>query len=258
MSTIKGKNPNTSDLKYNSAKNAGILGGQTSRENKQKRIVAYNLNPKQCMQCHIPISYEKRTNKFCSKSCAAKYNVPKIISNIEIQEKRSKNISEAFLKKYADGYKPSHQGFCNITLRHCCICEKPFYTRPWVKKKTCSSECRNELFHNTSFETKYHFNQYQNKIILLESGWEIQLAEWLDLNNISWIRPSAIPWVDNSNKNHKYYPDFYLPDFNVYLDPKNPMVIAKDKQKLEAITKIISLFYGNVDNIIEEISYLLK
>ena len=35
-----------------------------------------------------------------------------------------------------------------------------------------------------------------------------------------------------NNIKHLYYPDFYLPDYNVYLDPKNSFLIKKDKEKI--------------------------
>lgn len=45
-----------------------------------------------------------------------------------------------------------------------------------------------------------------------------------------WIRPkTGFIWTDEGNK---YYPDFYLPDYDVYLDPKNSYLQLKDKVKI--------------------------
>jgi hypothetical protein len=40
----------------------------------QQRIERYNITPKKCVRCNTALSYEKKHNKFCNRSCAAKYN----------------------------------------------------------------------------------------------------------------------------------------------------------------------------------------
>lgn len=55
-----------------------------------------------------------------------------------------------------------------------------------------------------------------NKWFLLESFHEWEIANILDKNNIKWIRPAK--QVLSSGLG--YEPDFYLKDYDVYLDPK--------------------------------------
>lgn len=52
---------------------AGRLGGIKSREQKEQRILEYDLNPFVCLECKGSMPYEKRHNKFCSSSCSATY-----------------------------------------------------------------------------------------------------------------------------------------------------------------------------------------
>ena len=59
----------------------------------------------------------------------------------------------------------------------------------------------------------------------LDSSYELEVAKSLDENQIEWIRPSHLIWHDDTGIEHRYYPDFYLPKFNVYLDPKNDFLI---------------------------------
>lgn len=73
------------------------------------------------------------------------------------------------------------------------------------------------------------------KGIMLDSSWELALAKRLDDKNIKWIRPSAIPWIDKNGITHNYFPDFYLPEHNLLLDPKNPYAIKVQKDKLDII-----------------------
>lgn len=59
----------------------------------------------------------------------------------------------------------------------------------------------------------------------LDSSLEYDLAVILDKQGIRWERCSRFDYVDNNQKQHTYTPDFYLPDYNVYLDPKNDYLI---------------------------------
>jgi len=74
-------------------------------------------------------------------------------------------------------------------------------------------------------------------IVKLDSSWEESLAKRLDQLNIEWIRPdNPIPWVDNKGKTHNYFPDFYLPEYDLFLDPKNSYARANQKEKLDILT----------------------
>lgn len=61
--------------------------------------------------------------------------------------------------------------------------------------------------------------------IKLDSSYEVILAQSLDANNIKWSRCKRFPYKTPSGKLHYYTPDFYLPDFDIYLDPKNDFLI---------------------------------
>lgn len=70
--------------------------------------------------------------------------------------------------------------------------------------------------------------RYKN--IWFDSEWEVRVAKSLDENQIVWTRPkTGFVWNENNNK---YFPDFYLPTYDVYLDPKNDYLIEKDREKI--------------------------
>lgn len=73
------------------------------------------------------------------------------------------------------------------------------------------------------------------KGVKLDSKYEYEVAKNLDENHIEWKRPSYLIWEDDDGIKHRYYPDFYLPEFNVYLDPKNDYLI-NSKSKRFGIT----------------------
>lgn len=80
------------------------------------------------------------------------------------------------------------------------------------------------------------------KGILLDSSWELELAKRLDELNIIWVRPEPLPWQDEEGITHNYFPDFYLPDHDLYLDPKNKHAINVQEKKL----KILLTTYDNI------------
>ena len=78
--------------------------------------------------------------------------------------------------------------------------------------------------------------------ILMDSSWEVELAKRLDDLNIKWIRPDPIVWTDLNNLTHNYFPDFYLTDYDIYLDPKNPFAYQQQIEKI----KILLETYSNI------------
>ena len=82
--------------------------------------------------------------------------------------------------------------------------------------------------------------------IILGSSYEREVAKSLDENNIKWIKPKYLKWESPlDNKEHRYYPDFYLPEYDVYLDPKNDYLIhnknkyfgIKDTEKISLVER---------------------
>lgn len=79
------------------------------------------------------------------------------------------------------------------------------------------------------------YKKIDGTIIMLDSSWEEELAKRLDELEIEWIRPDPLPWIDEAGITHNYFPDFYLPKYNLYLDPKNPQAIKVQKKKLDCL-----------------------
>ena len=73
--------------------------------------------------------------------------------------------------------------------------------------------------------------------IKLDSSWELILAKRLDELKIKWIRPEPLQWFDEEGKLHHYFPDFYLEDYDIFLDPKNPHAIKVQQNKLTLLLK---------------------
>jgi hypothetical protein len=73
------------------------------------------------------------------------------------------------------------------------------------------------------------------KGVMLDSSWELALAMRLDELQIKWERPEPLKWVDKDGNEHNYFPDFYLEEYDLYLDPKNPAAYQNQKEKVEVL-----------------------
>jgi hypothetical protein len=71
--------------------------------------------------------------------------------------------------------------------------------------------------------------------VMLDSTWELALAIRLDQLGIKWVRPDPIEWVDECGIIHNYFPDFYLTDHDIFLDPKNPIAYRVQEKKINCL-----------------------
>lgn len=90
-----------------------------------------------------------------------------------------------------------------------------------------------ELAIARGFGGKNYRKTFQYNGVILESSYELELAKELDKHSIKWVRPKRMKWIDHSGKQRHYTPDFYLPEYDIYLDPKNEYLIKIDSVKVE-------------------------
>lgn len=231
---------------------------ESCKRKKQQRIKEYNENPSKCTYCDSALSYDKRKNKFCGSSCSATYNNTGRVASQEKKEKISKSLKGK--PKTRIGYGKL---YCNVFLKQCSCCENKFYVNN-IKhsRKTCSKRCATILitqfrtYQNGSRKAVWFYNPYENKKVLLESSWEVRTANKLIELDIEWVRPDPLDWIDSAGKPRLYYPDFYLPKFNIYLDPKNPYCMKKDVEKMNCISKKVSVVYGDIQKVLGYIQSL--
>jgi predicted nuclease of restriction endonuclease-like RecB superfamily len=58
--------------------------------------------------------------------------------------------------------------------------------------------------------------------VLMDSTWEVAMAERLDHLKISWDRREdmKLPYFSKAGRKRNYIPDFYLPDYDIYIEVK--------------------------------------
>lgn len=85
--------------------------------------------------------------------------------------------------------------------------------------------------------------------VLLQSSYELECSIILNKLNIEWCRPKSLKY-DGRN----YFADFYLPKYDIYLDPKNPYKAKLDEAKIKKVIEQnnVKVFVLLKDNISEE------
>jgi hypothetical protein len=82
---------------------------------------------------------------------------------------------------------------------------------------------------------KLYFEKNDGSVVYLQSSYEIRFAKILEALRIEWSRPEPLPWIDDSGKSHRYYPDFKVG--KIYIDTKNDYLAVKDKPKIDAVVE---------------------
>jgi len=190
----------------------------------------YIKNPIKCKLCENILTYFQKItgNKFCSSSCGATYSnlrrdkdtyVRQAISlrkSISNNENRFPKIDIGNGLYRTTGFKEGE----HCIIGFCVTCGKTIRNYMY---KTCGKECKSKLLSisvrgKTGGSTKQYIQvkESSGRLVSLDSSWELIMANNLDNNDITWSRPSSF-LLSNGRK---YTPDFYLPDYNLYLDPK--------------------------------------
>lgn len=155
-------NPNKSRHNHSLAGKKGNIATRRICANKSEQLKSeYLENPKLCTQCACSISFNKRQNKFCSQSCAAKFNNKQPL-------RRNKKIN-------IDGELKEFRCLnCNDLLN---VCRNS-------KNKYCSSKCQHELAYKERIEVwgktgqigKAPLKRYLSEVN--NSCWTCGITDW--------------------------------------------------------------------------------
>lgn len=143
-----------------------------------------------------------------------------------------KKAAEAIRKAHAEG---KYEGSANKGLQTRRANGKDRHTE---ETKQLLRELALSSNHRRVLRSTRKYIKKDGTEVLLDSSWEEALAKRLDELDIRWSRPSPIKWVDDNGKSHNYFPDFYLNEYDLYLDPKNDIVY---NMTIDKITKLKDL-----------------
>ena len=97
-----------------------------------------------------------------------------------------------------------------------------------AKKRGLSGGYRKNAGRSKKFQV---YDSYGNATTL-QSSYELDVSEILSELSINWMRPKALKY-----KGKNYFADFYLPDFDIWLDPKNDYKAKLDQSKIDSVIR---------------------
>lgn len=215
-----------------------------------------------CPKCNI--NHDK-LGKFCSRSCAnsrgPRSELTKSKQSISNKIYEESLTDEQKVTRYYQWRSASPNFICGpytkIKLRPCSHCGKEFWSNNLhtkVYNTTCSDHCFLSVKRKNSSGNKTTYNGE-----VYDSNWEVLFAKWMNEQSITFIRPTThIAWIDSAGKQRKYFPDFYIPILDLYIDPKNRFCIVSQKEKLDYVSKNINLIYGEVEYLKNHVLSLLE
>ncbi len=223
---------------------------------KAKKWIIVNRTCKFC-KTEFESTNQVKHKVCCSKQCAGKYS-----QSFQDKEKLSTRMKNLFQEGKIKAPISRDKNKITSSKRRndsekllydliCYNCGKEFQHKQ-KKIKHCSPECvRINRSNKCGGQTNY--KRYNYKGISMDSSWEVMVAEWLDEQKINWIRDRTLKfkWNDENNIIHHYYPDFFLPDLDLYIDPKNKYLMEKDLYKINKVkdTYKIDLICGEIESI---------
>ena len=180
--------------------------------------------------------------KFCGKSCAAKFNNAN--RNSRSKESRLRTSNAMSGRKNPSAKNPELQPrWCGIRFHNCSNCGKHM-TNP--KRNTCSKSCLDNIrSKNGTLKKRISYRGF-----VFQSSWEVRIAEFLDQHDIKWTQPKKrLLWKDSINrKTRTYLPDFYLEEYDVFIDVKNPFKQKTDADKIKHLKEQFNLFVGDLES----------
>ena len=119
---------------------AGRLGGEKTKllfaQKLLEKISNYNISPKLCKECLLPLSYDHRHNAFCGHSCAAIYNNRRRETKSSKKAANTKNVTAS----------RTERGLLRVEWS-CLSCGKKNLTKPSQLGTYCNGQChRDHIF----------------------------------------------------------------------------------------------------------------
>ena len=174
-----------------------------------------------CERCGKETLEKFGSGRFCSRACANKREHSEETKK-KISESVKANPSGAILKQM-DGTLIRYRATLEngkLEEVECPVCKKLFLIYKSIPKKYCSNDCWRKVsggFREGSVKNHKH-GWYEG--FHYDSSWELIWIKWAITNNVKFERnKTGFPYIFKGEQ-HLYYPDFYLPDTDEYVEIK--------------------------------------
>ena len=280
------------NYKYNTSK----LKEYTDKLHYDK-IEEYSKSNRKCKHCSKSLSYDKRDNIFCDNICSSLHynnvnvNRTKNAICIDCNQKITIKIQNSTSNTRCIDCRRQHKTESQLkgkaialskipySLIECATCKEVFKTKIYNKKQikqTCSKECMKILCsvktkgkcggirENSGFGKQSKYTKSDGEIINCQSTMELAICKVLDVLKLTWKRNLiGFSYLGLDECEHLYYPDFYIENFNVFLETKGFFTVDTIHKLLTTnLPNLVVVTYkkwgGNFEDILKNSEMLLK
>lgn len=112
--------------------------------------------------------------------------------------------------------------------------------------KNVSNTVKEKVENNNWHSSLGKIHHYKCNNVILHGKWELAFAEYLNMRHIKWERPKDKFKYFFQNEWHYYHPDFYLSEYNVYIEIKG-CITEKDIAKWSQFPndKKLDIYFGD-------------
>lgn len=230
------------DIKNRSSK----IAAQTRIRNNQKKrsdnLAHWIQEQHKCEKCGKIMTEKYGSGRFCSKSCANSH-----VRSEESKEKTSKSMKKsglhgAALRSHLNRIEAC-QNLDDELNRTCIVCGNQIPLSASKIRKTCSDECKKQLLRKHAIDrhlggpskVSSYGKRGSYKGIHCDSTYELGFLVYCIDHDINIIRNNKSFQYEYNQKIHNYYPDFYLPDYNIFIEIKGRN-IGPVQEKLNCVT----------------------
>lgn len=156
----------------------------------------------------------------------ARINRPPMYMKVNLTEEEKKDPQSAMMKRWRSDPK-NKQRLCEIAQK--AYRDNPEYRLALQKR---GGRCKT----------------YEHNDLFLQGTWELSVAKSMDLENIDYtnrLKPFEYEW---KNGVHLYYPDFYLPKYDLYIEVKG-YEVERDHAKWKAVPNLVVLRQPEINRI---------
>jgi hypothetical protein len=221
---------------------------EISNSNIAKHLKAHETNPNLYLGPRFALTHDGLVCQFCSKMCKNRNS----LCNHERLCNKNPNKQIIDHSDYYASHTAWNKGLTAETdervRRNTESVRKYYEDNPNIKRKPLSEAHKAKIsatINNKVVEGTWHASlarnmHYNYRGIDLHGMWELRFAEWLDVNNIEWRRPSESFTYTFEGVERQYTPDFYLIDSNTYIEIKGYKT-DKDQAKWEQFPENLML-----------------
>ncbi len=204
---------------------------------------------KGCLYCNTEFIVPKNKRnekslekiKCCSRKCLYEYNriINKKSFSYEIVEC---SICKNKYERQINGYRK--KVYCSNICSRVGRKNNPYIPTEEHKNKISLSRIRDwsngETYKNAQAgRTKWIDYKNRNGITYRVQGtWEYKFLEWLDKNYFTYeVHKGHLNYVDENKNSRVYLPDFYVKEWESYVDVKNSYLFSLTKVKFDCIIR---------------------